>query len=198
MNLGTIGAWGPVLFVAAYALASAAFVPAGLLTLSAGALFGLLAGTVYALVGATLGACLAFWLSRSVGRARVERYVARHPRLAALRQAVGTDGRRVVMLLRLSPVIPFNAINVVMGVTSIRFGDFLIACVGMFPVTALYVYYGTVAGTLARARHGEVHHDAMHYVALGIGLVATIVATTLVMRGAARALEAEVPGQRFR
>jgi len=187
-----------VLFVAGYALASAAFVPAGLLTLSAGALFGLLAGTAYAFIGATLGACLAFWLARSVGRARVERYVARHPRLAAVRHAVGTDGRRVVLLLRLSPIIPFNVINVVMGITPIRFADFLVACVGMFPVTALYVYYGTVAGTLARARHGQSHHDAMHYVALGIGLVATIVATTLVMRGAARALEVEVPGQRFR
>jgi uncharacterized membrane protein YdjX (TVP38/TMEM64 family) len=187
-----------VLFVAAYALASAAFVPAGLLTLGAGALFGLVAGTVYAFVGAVLGACLAFSLARSVGRARVERYVARHPRLAAVRRAVGIDGRRVVMLLRLSPVIPFNAINVVMGVTPIRFTDFLVACVGMFPVTALYVYYGTVAGTLARASHERAHHDVMHYVALAIGLVATIVATTLVMRGASRALEAEVPGQRFR
>ncbi len=187
-----------MLFVAAYALASAAFVPAGLLTLGAGALFGLLAGTVYAFVGATLGACLAFWLARSVGRARVERYVARHPRLSAVRQAVGTDGRRIVLLLRLSPVIPFSAINVVTAVTPIRFADFLVACIGMLPVTALYVYYGTVAGTLARVRHGQAHHDAMHYVALGIGLVATIVATTLVMRGASRALEAEVPGQRFR
>jgi len=198
VNLGTVGAWGPVLFVAAYALASAAFVPAGLLTLGAGALFGLLAGTVYAFIGATLGACLAFWLARSVGRARVERYVARHPRLSAVRQAAGTDGRRVVMLLRLSPVIPFNVINVVMGVTRIRFADFLVACVGMLPVTALYVYYGTVAGTLARARHGAAHHDTMHYVALGVGLVATIIATTLIMRGASRALDEEVSGQRFR
>ncbi|MFI5257844.1 MAG: TVP38/TMEM64 family protein [Gemmatimonadales bacterium] len=187
-SIASHGAWGPALFVVGYAIASAAFVPAGPLTIVAGVLFGLVAGTVYSFLGATLGACLAFTLSRRLGRTTIEARIARSPRLTAISRAVGADGRRVVMLLRLSPVIPFSAINVVMGVSPIRFADFAIACVAMLPVTVLYVYYGTVAGTLARAAVEHTHRGAAYYVLLGVGLIATIVVTTIVARAAKRSL----------
>ena len=188
----SVGALGAASFVVGFAVASAAFVPAGLLTLAAGALFGFAAGTAYAFAGAVLGSCIAFALARSIGRPMVQRYLARRPRLAAISAAVGGKGRRIVTLLRLSPVIPFSVINVVMAVTPIRFTDFAVAGIGMLPVTALYAYYGAVAGTIAMAEHGGVRRGTAYYVLLVIGLLATVIVTSVVARAAARALDAEV------
>jgi uncharacterized membrane protein YdjX (TVP38/TMEM64 family) len=189
------GAWGPVLFVACYAIASAAFVLAGLLTLSAGTIFGLAGGATYAFLGATLGACLAFVMARYVARDLVDRRLASAPRAAAVARAVGANGRKIALLLRLSPVIPFSMINVAMGASPIRFADFLLGCAGMLPVTVLYAYYGSVAaslaGTLADPQHGGERGGAAHYTVLLIGLMATMAVTAVVARVAARALRAE-------
>ena len=193
------GAWGPVLFVACYALASAAFVPAGLLTLSAGTIFGLARGATYAFVGATFGACLAFVLARYVARDLVDRWLASAPRAAAVASAVGANGRKIVLLLRLSPVIPFSMINVAMGASRIRFADFALGCIGMLPVTMLYAYYGSVAaslaGTLADPQHGRNQGGSAHHIVLVIGLIATMAVTAIVARVAARALRIETRGQ---
>lgn len=196
------GAWGPALFVAFYAIASAAFVPAGLLTLSAGALFGLAGGATYAFLGATLGACLAFVLTRHMARDLVDRRLASAPRAAAVASAVGANGRKVVLLLRLSPVIPFSLINVAMGASRIAFLDFLLGCAGMVPVTVLYAYYGSVAGSLAGAlgdaKHGGQQEGPAHYLVLALGLVATMAVTAVVAHVAARELRLETtvrPGE---
>lgn len=185
------GAWGALLFIGSFAVASAAFVPAGLLTMMSGALFGIGAGIVYAFAGASLGAILAFLLARYAARGSVERWLQRSPRMSLLGDAVGEHGRRIVALLRLSPVIPFSVINVAMGVTRIHFVDFVVANVGMLPVTALYVYYGAAAGALVAA-HGAQHpHDAAYWILLVVGLAATVAVTTLVTRLATRALARE-------
>lgn len=182
------GAWGALLFTGSFAIASAAFVPAGVLTMISGALFGIGAGIVYAFVGASLGATLAFLAARYAVRRTVERYLERYPRMALIAAAVGDHGRRIVALLRLSPVIPFSVINVAMGVTSIRFMDFVVANFAMLPVTALYVYYGAAAGALVAAHGAEHPHDTAYWVLLAVGLAATVAVTTLVTRLATRAL----------
>jgi len=184
-RLGTLGA---VLFIAGFAMASVVFVPAGLLTLMAGALFGLAAGTVYAFLGASLGACMAFLIARYVARSMVERWLAGNPRVAMFSGAIGARGRRIVALMRLSPVIPFSVINLAMGVTRIRFVDFVVANLAMLPVTVLYVYYGTVAGAVLNVGRGHPHGGTLYYAALVLGLVATIAVTTIVGRLAAAAL----------
>jgi uncharacterized membrane protein YdjX (TVP38/TMEM64 family) len=186
-----LGARGAVLFVAAFAAASAAFVPAGVLTMLAGALFGIPLGIVVAFAGASLGACMTFLLARYAARGLVERWLLGYPRVARLQEAVERDGRRIVALLRLSPVIPFSVINVAMGVTRMSFLDYLVANVAMLPVTALYVYYGAAAGALVAAR-GEHHpRDAAWWAAFVLGLAATIAVTPIVARLAARALAHE-------
>lgn len=183
------GARGPVPYVVAYALLAAAFVPAGPLTMLAGALYGAVAGAEAAFVGATTGALLAFTASRYVARSRVEARVARSPRLAAIVRAVAADGRRIVFLLRLSPVIPFSAINVVMAVTPIRIADFALGCIGMIPVTLLYAWYGSVAGALVAMRGRGAPRGAAHYVMLAAGLLATLAVTAIIGRIARRALD---------
>lgn len=189
--LHALGAWGGVLFIGVFAVASVAFVPAGLLTMLAGALFGIAAGVAYAFLGALLGSCIAFLIARYVARDTVERWLARYPRIARLRVAVGEHGRRIVTLLRLSPVIPFSAINLTMGVTRMRLRDFMVANLAMLPVTLLYVYYGAAAGALVAARGAAHPRNAAYWVAFVLGLCATVLATTIVAQLAGRALARE-------
>lgn len=186
-----LGAWGPLAFVAVYVAAVAVLLPASILTLAAGALFGLAHGVLYAFVAASIGGTVAFLLARTILRGWVERRTARDPRVAAIDRAIAAEGRKIVFLLRLSPAIPFNVLNTALGVTKVRLADYVAGFPGMLPATALYVYYGKVAGDLATlAAGGGVRHDSGYYVVLGLGLVATLVATAFVTRLARRALAA--------
>jgi len=183
------GVWGPIVFVLGYAAATVAFVPGSVLTLAAGAIFGLAKGTVYVLVAATLGSSLAFLIGRYLARAAVEHRVRSNPRFAAIDRAVAAEGRRFVFLLRLSPVVPFNVLNYALGLTSIRFADYLVASLGMIPGTLLYVYYGKLAGDLATVAGGAgVEKGAAYWAVLILGLVATVGVTMLVTRASRRAL----------
>ena len=185
-----LGVWGPMVFIIGYAVAAVAFVPGSLLTLAAGAIFGLAQGVVYVFIAAVLGSSAAFLVSRYVARAAIERRIANNPRFAAIDRAVGAQGRKIVFLLRLSPVFPFNLLNYGLGLTQVRFSDYVIASVGMLPGTLLYVYYGKLAGDVAAlAGCAAPEKGPGYYAVLILGLVATIVVTTLVTRTARRALK---------
>ena len=185
-----LGIWGPIVFIAGYAAAVVGFVPASLLTLAAGAIFGIAAGVAYVFVAATLGASLAFLVSRYVAREAIERRLEGNPKFAAIDRAVGEQGRRIVFLLRLSPVFPFNLLNYGLGLTQVRFSDYLVACLGMLPGTFLYVYSGKAAGDVAAAASGAgPERGAGQLALLIVGLAATAVVTILVTRIARRALD---------
>ena len=184
-----LGALGPMVFIAGYALAVVAFVPASVLTLAAGAIFGLASGVVYVFCAATLGSALAFLVSRYVARGAVERRLAGNESFAAIDQAVAAQGRKIVFLLRLSPAFPFTLLNYALGLTRVRFADYVAASIGMLPGTLLYVYYGKLAGDVAALAGGAaVQKDGNYYLVLGLGLVATIAVTAVVTRTARRAL----------
>jgi uncharacterized membrane protein YdjX (TVP38/TMEM64 family) len=184
-----LGFWGPVVFIAGYVAAVVAFVPGSVLTLAAGAIFGLTKGVACVLVAATLGASAAFLIARYLARSAIERRLVGNPRFAAIDRAVGAQGRKIVLLLRLSPVFPFNLLNYGLGLTQVRFLDYLVASVGMLPGTLLYVYYGKLAGDVAALAGGAaVQKDGAYYAVLGVGLLATVLVTTVVTRIARRAL----------
>lgn len=184
-----LGVWGPVVFILGYVVASVAFVPGSLLTLAAGAIWGIFPGVPYVFLAAVLGASAAFLVARYVARAAIERRLAGNRRFAAIDREVGVQGRKLVFLLRLSPVFPFNLLNYALGLTSVRFVDYAVASVGMLPGTFLYVYYGKLVGDLAALAGGAaVEKGTGYYIMLAVGLVATIVVTTLVTRTAQRAL----------
>ena len=184
-----LGVWGPLIFIAGYVAATVAFAPGSVLTLAAGAVFGILRGSLYVFVGATLGAAAAFLIARHVARPTVERKLADHPRFLAIDRAVGAAGFKMVLLLRLSPVFPFNLLNYALGLTTVRFRDYVLASVGMLPGTLLYIYYGKLAGDVAALAGGvAVERGAAHYGVLVLGLAATLIVTTLVTRVARRAL----------
>jgi uncharacterized membrane protein YdjX (TVP38/TMEM64 family) len=184
-----LGFWGPLAFILGYAVAVVAFVPASLLTLAAGAIFGLVEGTAYVFLAATVGSCLAFLVSRYLARRAVERRLEGNQRFAAIDRAVGEQGRKIVFLLRLSPVFPFNLLNYALGLTRVTFVDYSVAAFGMLPGTLLYVYSGKVAGDLAAAAGGaDTGTDAAGTALLIVGLAATVIVTTIVTRIARRAL----------
>lgn len=187
----SLGFWGPLVFVLGYAFATVAFVPGSLLTLAAGAVFGLLEGTVYVLVGATLGATGAFLVARHLARSHVEARLAGSPRFLAIDRAVAREGLKIVTLLRLNPVLPFNLLNYALGLTKVRLPHYLLACVGMIPATFLYVYYGKALGSLAAVAGGaEIERGAGYWAVFVLGLAATVAVTVLVTRIARRALAA--------
>ncbi len=191
----SLGVWGPVVFVVGYVVAAVAFVPGSILTLAAGAIFGLAKGVVTVFIAAMLGSAAAFIVARYVARPAIERRLAGNTRFAAIDRAVGAQGRKIVFLLRLSPVFPFNLLNYALGLTKVRFFDFFIASVGMLPGTLLYVYYGKLAGDVATLAGGAaVAKGPEYYGVLVLGLVATVVVTTIVTRIARRALN-EVAGE---
>lgn len=191
--VAALGPWGPVAFIAAYGVGAVALFPAVSLTLAAGALFGLAKGVLYVMLGATLGAALAFLSGRYVARRFVEHLLQRHPRLAAIDRAVESQGLRLVFLLRLSPAIPYTLLNYALGLSRVRFRDYMAASIGMLPSVTMYVYSGKVAGDLASLASGAAApQGAAYYTLLGIGLVSTVGVTIVITRLARRAIDEAV------
>jgi len=190
-----LGAWGPVVFIAGYIVACVAFVPGTVLTLAAGVLFGLVKGVLYVIIAATLGSSAAFLVSRYLAREAIARRLAGNARFAVIDQAIAGQGLKIVLLLRLSPLFPFNLLNYGLGLTRVRFVDYLVASIGMVPGTVLYVYYGTAIGGIAQLAAGvRPPGGTAGAVILGLGLVATIAVTLLVTRIARRALQRATGG----
>ena len=191
-----LGFWGPAVFVLGYAAATLAFVPGSILTLAAGAIFGLGQGTLLVFLGATLGSTLAFLVARYLARGAIERRLQDRPRFGAIDRAVGRQGLKIIFLMRLSPVFPYNLLNFALGLTRVRLMHYVIACFGMIPGTFLYVYYGKALGSLAAVAGGAApERGAGDWALLGVGLVATVVVTAYVTRIARRALDEEVRGE---
>ncbi|MBI2835491.1 MAG: TVP38/TMEM64 family protein [Acidobacteria bacterium] len=185
----SLGPWGPLAFIGGYIVAAVAFAPGSLLSLAGGALFGLARGIVYVFIGGTLGAAAAFLVSRYVARTLVERRLAPSPRFAAIDRAVGAEGLKIVFLLRLCPIVPYNFLNYGLGLTTVTLRDYVIASTGMIPAITMYVYYGKVAGDVAALASGTaVPKGAAYYMLLILGLIATIVVTTIVARMARKAI----------
>jgi uncharacterized membrane protein YdjX (TVP38/TMEM64 family) len=192
-----LGALGPIVFMAGYAVAVVAFVPGSLLTLAGGALFGLVQGVIYVFAAAVLGSTASFLLARSIARDAVSRRIEGDARFRAIDRAVGEEGRKIVFLLRLSPVFPFNLLNYALGLTRVGLADYLLASLGMLPGTILYVYVGKLGGDVAAVAGGaQTERGLADWALLVVGLAATVIVTLLITRIARRALdEATARGQ---
>jgi uncharacterized membrane protein YdjX (TVP38/TMEM64 family) len=180
-----LGPWGPLLFIVLYVLAAVLFVPASVLTLGAGALFGVLRGSIYVSVAAILGATAAFLVGRHLARNWVARRIEGNASFAAIDRAVEREGWKIVLLTRLSPVFPFTLLNYAFGLTRVRLRDYILASwIGMLPGTVMYVYLGS----LARAGLAGRSQPPLTWALYLLGLVATIAVTVIITRIARRAL----------
>jgi len=185
-----LGPAGLLVYALAYALATVFLLPGSLLTLAAGAAFGLLPGFGSALMGATLGSALAFLVSRHLARRRVEDWIQSKPRFAAVDRAVAKEGWKIVFLTRLSPIFPFNFQNYAYGLTRIPFWHYTLASmVGILPGTFLYVYLGSVGRSGLEAAAGGERVETLRLVLQIVGLLATALVTFYITRIATKALK---------
>jgi len=154
-----------VAFVAVYFICTICFIPGSILTLGAGFVFsastqslwtGVLLGTLAVFIGASLGAIASFLLGRYLFRdGFVARLTQKYTVFEAIDNALEEKGFRIMVLLRLSPIIPFNVLNYVSGITAIKFIHYCLACFAMLPGTILYVFLGASAGSLSEIGGGN-------------------------------------------
>lgn len=150
-----IGALGYVVYVLVYAVCCVLIVPALALTLGAGAIFGFAAGSIVVIVGATIGATLAFILARTVLRHRVERMTSGNAKFRALDRAITREGTKILWLVRLSGFPPFTWVNYAFGLTGVRLPQYvLITFLGIIPGTLAFTYAGA-AGAAALTGGGN-------------------------------------------
>ena len=194
--VGQMGVVGVFIFIGVYVLATVLFAPGSILTIGAGFAFGLWKGFLAVSVGATLGASLAFLIGRFIARDKVEAIARRNETFREIDNAIGEEGAKLIFLLRLSPVIPFNLSNYFYGLTAVRFWPYALASwIGMMPGAFLYVYIGTAgrAAVLAAAGGEAIKRGWQYWTFLGVGLAATIAVTfwvTKIARSALRKTEA--------
>ena len=171
-----LGGWGVLIYGAAYAAALVVMAPAAPFTIGAGLIYGFW-GFPLALLSATVGASLAFLVSRHLVRDRVLGVIANRPSLQAVDRAVADEGWRVVGLLRLSPLVPFNLQNYALGATSIGFWPYVAATgAGIAPGCLLYVYLGVIGKSSGGG--------PLTWAFVALGLAATVAVAILVGRKA--------------
>lgn len=195
-GIDSLGIWGPLALGGLYILATLLFIPGWLLTLAAGALYGLALGTVIVSASSTIGAALAFLVARYFARGHVRHLLGKSPKLLAVDEAIGQQGWKIVALLRLSPAVPFNLQNYLYGVTAIRFWPcVLVSWIFMLPGTFMYVYMGSLGHAFAAGRDISLAEWALR----GVGLLATVGVTVYIARLARNAIQQHTsiePGER--
>ena len=189
-SIASLGPWGPAAFILIYIVATVLFIPGSLLSLGSGVLFGVVGGSVCVSIGSVLGATCAFLTGRYLTRDWVSKQIEGNQKFKAIDSAVASEGWKIVLLTRLSPIFPFNLLNYAFGVTQVSLKDYFFASwIGMIPGTVMYVYIGSLAGSLAALGSQGRSRTSAEWTLYGIGLLATIGLTVYATRFAKKALE---------
>jgi len=192
-RLRGMGWVGVALFIAIYVVAEVALLPGSLFTLAAGFAYGPVGGLLVASPASVLAATVAFLLSRTILRDWIRKRIDRYPKARALDAAIGANSFKLILLLRLSPVIPFNILNYALGLSDANVRRYVVASfVGMLPGTWLYVYLGSLATTAAQLTEAGQNNSPQKLILTVVGLVATIIVVVLVTRAAQRALDQQM------
>ncbi len=191
--IDSLGAVGAIAFMVLYVIATVAFLPGSILTLGAGVVFGVVWGSVYVFIGATIGATAAFLVGRYLARGWVAQKIAGNQKFRSIDEAVGREGLKIVLLTRLSPVFPFNLLNYAYGLTGVSLQDYFLGSVGMIPGTIMYVYIGSLAGSLAAiGTSNQPGNPTVEWAIRIIGFIATVAVTVYVTKIARKALDESV------
>lgn len=184
------GAIGVLAYAVIFVAATVLLLPGSILTLAAGFAYGPVWGTLLVSPVSVAAAVVAFLLGRTIARRWIARKVERDPRFASLDRAIGEDGFKIVLLLRLSPVFPFAILNYALGLTTVRLRDYALASFfGMLPATILYVYLGSLVTSATQLAGGETADGGPWQTALYWGgLACALLVTVLLTRIARRAL----------
>jgi uncharacterized membrane protein YdjX (TVP38/TMEM64 family) len=184
-----LGILGYFIFALIYIIATICFIPGSILTLGGGFIFGLYWGSFIVWIGATIGATLAFLLGRTLVRGWVEKKIKQYPTFEAIENAVKKEGWKIVGLLRLSPILPFNLLNYALALTNVTFLHyFLSTAFGMIPGTILYTYFGSIARNISDIASGEAGPNLkiqiIIWVISGVVIIITVIFITIIARKA--------------
>jgi uncharacterized membrane protein YdjX (TVP38/TMEM64 family) len=187
------GPAGGLLYGLVYVVATVLFFPALPLTLGAGLVYGVVVGTLIVSPASVAGASLTFLVARYLVRDWVARRLKKYKQASAIDRAIEKNGFKVVLLLRLQPVLPFNMLNYALGLTSIRLRDYVIASwIGMLPATILYVYLGTITHDVSDLLRGRPNSGIAGRTLLWGGLAASALLVWWLGRLARKALQEEL------
>lgn len=175
------------LFAVATGVLVVFFFPGSILMTAAGAAFGVSRGFMTAQIGASLGAALAFFVSRYLARRRVARWVDSKPGFAAVDRAIESGGWKIVLLTRCCPLFPYIFQNYAYGLTRVSFGHYALGSfLGLVPTTLVFAYFGSLGASGVSAAAGET--SPIEVALRGLGLLATVLVSILVTRASRRAL----------
>jgi uncharacterized membrane protein YdjX (TVP38/TMEM64 family) len=151
-KVSDLGPYGYLYFSMVYIAAEVLLVPVLPLTASSGYLFGLVPGTIVTLTSATIAASISFFIGRTLLRDWVREKAADNKQWRAVDGAIGKDGFKIILLLRLSPLFPLTLSNYLYGITAVDFWQYFAATLlGFAPGTIGFVY----AGSAGKALMGE-------------------------------------------
>lgn len=195
--IAQLGFWAPLVFGLIYAMATVLMIPASILTITAGAVFGLAIGTIVVSLASTIGAALTFLIARYLARYWVAEQLKRYPNFRAIDQAIGKEGWKIVALLRLSPLIPFSLQNYLYGLTAIQFWPYVLTSwIAMLPGTFIYIYLGYISRlSLAATSQNGVQHGPLQWSLLIIGFLATIAVSWYIVQLARQAIQKRIKNE---
>lgn len=190
----SLGAPGAILYGVVYAAGAIAMIPGSALTAGAGLVYGTLIGVLIVSPASVAGALGSFLVARYFARDWVERKLRAYPRFAAIDRAVEKQGFKVVLLIRLQPILPFVLLNYGLGLTRVRLRDYVIASwIGMLPATILYVYVGSALHNVSDLfSGGATRHSPAGLAIFWGGLAAGALLLWLLTRIAKGALQQEL------
>jgi uncharacterized membrane protein YdjX (TVP38/TMEM64 family) len=192
----SLGSWGFVLFVVFYVIVCLLFLPGSVLTLAGGFMFGIVKGIAAASFGATLGAAVAFAISRLIGRQWLEQRLTIHPRFLAIDRAIGSQGFKIVLLTRLCSLFPYDLMSYAFGLTKVSPGRYVLATwLGRLPEIVVWSYLGSNAKSLADLAAGKIQSGIGKQILLWLGLAAMAAVAVIAMEIARRVLREAVNAQ---
>jgi uncharacterized membrane protein YdjX (TVP38/TMEM64 family) len=188
-----LGPWGVIPLAALFLPACVLLLPSTPIGLACGFFYGFGPGFAAVVLFSNLGAQAAFLIGRRLFHERVRGWVARSPGRRAIERAVTSEGARVVLLLRLSPLLPFNFLNYALSASRIPFPRYALATfLGMLPGTARNIAIAAAVGRAGRTWTGEVETGLWSHLLVALGVVTSVVAVVLVTRKARHNLNLEL------
>jgi uncharacterized membrane protein YdjX (TVP38/TMEM64 family) len=196
--LDHIGGWAAPLFILVEMLVVVLLLPGIVLTLGAGFMFGVLKGSLYVIVGTTLGATIAFIIARYFFGEKISGYVLTHSKLKMIDDVVlKREGLKIILLTHLVPFFPFKLSNYFFGLTQVSLPDFFFGVLfGIVPITVNNVYIGSLAANLATLGSRSASRTHAEWILYSIGFLIAIGAFIYITRLARKALADCSPKQK--
>ena len=185
---------GMVWFIVLYTLTCVFFLPGSFLTVGAGAIYGFWGGALLVTISSTIGAVVNFVTGRYFLRTFVLRHLAHRQKFLALDLAIEREGWQVILISRISPIVPHSLVSYIAGVTQISLLRFTIASfVGFVPISVLYSYAGAVLGAVTRSKFQFTSDDPLAWTLYVVGLIITVLTVVMATRMATKALRESIP-----